>query len=296
MGILYIHLHLFREQFEPGKIKSLRVLTLGNQDTYFTYDQAVRYFTLNGIPFVKVPEARRRTADSHATVPNRNWGNFSGFLHQKTLFEMMGFDPSLVQSIDVDPYENADLLHDFNLPLPGHLVGKFDLLVDFGTIEHIFDVRQNFENITKVLALNGRVLHFCPANIINHGFFNVSKDLLRDAYLPNGFEEETLQYVSSSVKMPDRYRLISADEMSESSAGSDYLALAGVYRKTIDTPFRVPKQGLYRQLHAAWREGLSRPLDAKSFRDETPSIYTRMTQLVRLRKAPGRTVRFLRPE
>ncbi|MGO9959041.1 MAG: hypothetical protein ACLP50_24265 [Solirubrobacteraceae bacterium] len=47
-------------------------------------------------------------------------------------------EASSVISIDASAYEGAEIVHDMNAPIPPELECKFDLVVDGGSIEHIF--------------------------------------------------------------------------------------------------------------------------------------------------------------
>ena len=296
MGIVYLHVGLFASEFRPGVRKADRVLTLGNQDIHFTYDQAVQFFRMNGLDVIDIPATDRRTANSHGTVPNNHWSNVSGLLHQTTLFAMMGYDPAQVQSVDVDPYENADLIHDFNAPVPRDWVGQYDMVVDFGTVEHIFDVRQNFANIVDVLAVGGTVLHFAPANIMNHGLFNLTTGLMRDVYLANGFDLVRCDYVASKLDRPGEYRIIEDQALSEiDGVPGHYLAVRGVFKKRETVPFTVPKQGLYQSLHAAWQAQVRDVGVAQA----TPAMAAPKRSLFDLmrpkRVLPGQLVQFRQP-
>lgn len=253
MGIVYLHLHLFAPQFRPGEPKGDRVLTLGNQDTYFSYEQADNFFRRNGWIPCEVPASERRLADSHGTIPNDQWNSYQNYVHQQTLFRMMGYDARQVKSVDANAYENADLIHDFNTPIPEEWKHQFDLVIDFGTTEHIFDVCQCFRNIVDLLDVGGRVLHFAPANLLNHGLFNFNVGLLKDVYAVNGFDMEEADYVASRTDAPAQYRVVPADAIGEvEGVPGHVLAARGVFRKRKQLPFTKPMQNMYRQLYAAW--------------------------------------------
>ena len=66
-------------------------------------------------------------------------GFLSGFLGART-----------VRALDYSDYQQADIVHDLNQPLPPELHNRFDALIDGGSIEHIFDIRQA---LTSYMAL-----------------------------------------------------------------------------------------------------------------------------------------------
>jgi SAM-dependent methyltransferase len=93
-----------------------------------------------------------------------------------------------VLALDFSPYEGAEIVHDLNRPAPEALHDRFDLIVDGGTTEHVFDVRQALTNIARMLKIGGRVIHISPANNwVNHGFYQFSPTLFYDYYGGNGF-------------------------------------------------------------------------------------------------------------
>ena len=94
------------------------------------------------------------------------------------------------QSLDKFGGEGASVIADLNQPLPAALRGRFALVVDGGTLEHVFDVKQALSNVIAALKPGGRVVHVSPvAGWENHGFFSLSPKLFRRAYRANGFED-----------------------------------------------------------------------------------------------------------
>lgn len=100
------------------------------------------------------------------------------------------FGATSVDSIDNSSYEGATIVADMNQPLP-ESVGSYETVIDFGCMEHIFDVRQALRNITSLSAPGGRILHVLPANgYCGHGFYQYSPELFFSYYTPrNGFED-----------------------------------------------------------------------------------------------------------
>jgi len=95
--------------------------------------------------------------------------------------------------IDTDPDE-ADLCCDLNQELPWQLKGEFSLVVDCGTTEHIFDVKQTIENINSLCRDGGKIFHHTPANgYIDHGFFQFSPTFYLDYYGDNIISAYTIK-------------------------------------------------------------------------------------------------------
>jgi hypothetical protein len=97
----------------------------------------------------------------------------SGFNADRILVEVLGAES--VTSIDNSPYENATEICDLNQPIPSHLEGQFDTVLDFGTIEHVLDAPAALVNVYKMCKDNAMVLHASPTNgWVGHGFYQFS--------------------------------------------------------------------------------------------------------------------------
>ena len=75
------------------------------------------------------------------------------------------------QILDIVPDEGADLIADLNFKLGKDLKNKFDVILDFGTQEHIFNTTEFYKNINYLLKENGFYFFDLPANnYLEHGF------------------------------------------------------------------------------------------------------------------------------
>tara|TARA_B100001250_G_C19656166_1_gene724968 strand:- start:257 stop:1042 length:786 start_codon:yes stop_codon:yes gene_type:complete len=103
------------------------------------------------------------------------------------LFKSIG--PQIVDSLDLNTDEGANIVHNLNNPIPEKLHKKYSLIVDNGTMEHCFDPKQVLFNINSLLAKNGIVFHINPINnYINHGFYSFSPCLYLSFYAENNYE------------------------------------------------------------------------------------------------------------
>ncbi len=113
-----------------------------------------------------------------------------------------------VHALDFSAYEGADLIHDLNQPVGKALAEKFNFILDGGTSEHVFDIRQTMQNIVRMLKPGGRILHMQPANnYVNHGFFQFSPTFYFDYYAANGFTDLRGYLFEHGAKKPFRGRL-----------------------------------------------------------------------------------------
>jgi SAM-dependent methyltransferase len=92
--------------------------------------------------------------------------------------------------IDISPYEGADTIHDLNQPIPESLHGCFDVVIDSGSLEHIFNFPIAIANLMKLLKVGGTIFITTPANgLCGHGFYQFSPELMFRVFTgENGFE------------------------------------------------------------------------------------------------------------
>ncbi len=100
-----------------------------------------------------------------------------------SFFKMFGF--AEVHAIDISVYEGADIMFDLNSEgkLPDNLCETFDLVIDGGTLEHVFKVHSAIVNMSGMVRQNGFIYHAVPlAGYINHGFYSISPTFFIDYY------------------------------------------------------------------------------------------------------------------
>lgn len=113
----------------------------------------------------------------------RNPGNE----YSETFWQKLGFDQ--VDSMDVSDFENASIVQDLGGDLHEDLHGRFDVIYDGGTCEHIFDLPTAYRNIHKMLKPGGVLIGHSPCNNwINHGFYQICPEMVF------GFWEKKLGY------------------------------------------------------------------------------------------------------
>jgi len=84
--------------------------------------------------------------------------------------------------IDASAYEAADEIHDMNEPVGPHLHQSFDLVVDGGSIEHIFRPHQALANVLQMTKVGGSAIIWTPANnLCGHGFYQFSPEFFFSA-------------------------------------------------------------------------------------------------------------------
>ncbi len=113
-----------------------------------------------------------------------------------------------VDSLDYSAYEGASHIYDLNEPLPEELFGSYDTVLDFGTLEHVFNVPQALANSLKLVKQGGYYLAALPANnTTGHGFYQFSPEFFYSVLQPlNGYRIERL-LGAETIKAPAFYEL-----------------------------------------------------------------------------------------
>lgn len=111
----------------------------------------------------------------------------AGFVDDMSLFSTLGFET--VHSCDISASEGPTFTLDLNDPIPETLHGRYDVVVDSGTIEHVFDLKAVLRNIHLLLKPGGRVIHMTVpvSNYVDHGYHAFSPQLLFEYYAVNNY-------------------------------------------------------------------------------------------------------------
>jgi SAM-dependent methyltransferase len=106
-----------------------------------------------------------------------------------------------VRALDVSGYEGADIVHDLNEPVPEELEGRFDLVFDGGSLEHVFDVPAALRNYMRMVRPGGRLIVATMANNhCGHGFYQLSPELFfRALSEPSGYRVERLHLAGEEL-------------------------------------------------------------------------------------------------
>jgi len=147
--------------------------------------------TLGRMSMFVTPAKLAALLSQHNRCPKDFWDVYpwrSAVPVSDTLFRMLG--SSRIDSMDNSSYEGATIVHDLNKPVPDSLTDQYDLLLDGGTLEHVFHFPTAFENALRMVKPGGHVMLEKPANgLCGHGFYQFSPELFFRAFSPQyGFE------------------------------------------------------------------------------------------------------------
>lgn len=141
-------------------------------------------------PLGRTATIGRQVVDTPAAVVRRAFPDrataYEGYC-EAMLTDLFG--ATAVESFDNSDYEGATHVADFNKPVTAP--EPYDTVIDFGCLEHVFDVRQAFANCAALCRDGGRILHLLPANnYCGHGFWQFSPELFFSLYgEANGFSD-----------------------------------------------------------------------------------------------------------
>jgi hypothetical protein len=222
------------------------VLLLGRQGVTTTLARARRMLEQAGLKPVS------SGGDLHGGTNIPAWrGTWrEKYASDEAVFRLLGL--SDVHALDCSGYEGADIVWDLNKPVPPSLHERFALIVDGGTLEHVFDVRQSLASVVSMLRSGGRVVHISPANnFTNHGFYQFSPTLFFDYYGANRFVDLRCFVAEHRMHLAEErpWTFFEITPMTDRMTSRRPLNVVFVAQKGTDVPRDPvsPQQGLYRR-------------------------------------------------
>jgi SAM-dependent methyltransferase len=99
-----------------------------------------------------------------------------------------------VDVLDNSDYEGASVIHDLNEPVPERLHGRFDVVFDGGSLEHVFEFPTALRSVMAMVKPGGHLIVGTPTNNLSgHGFYQFSPELFHRALGPqSGFRLERM--------------------------------------------------------------------------------------------------------
>jgi hypothetical protein len=162
------------------------VVVLGKQDLSFTEETLRSCAAQVGFQLRDVP----------LTLSAKPGHARAGFLSDDSMLKALGFTD--YAAMDVSDYEATDvILHDLNSPtIAPELEGRFDVVIDGGTLEHVFHLPNAMSALGRMVHSQGRVIHASPStNHVDHGFYMFSPTFFWDYYSANRFDLPTVRLV-----------------------------------------------------------------------------------------------------
>jgi hypothetical protein len=107
-----------------------------------------------------------------------------------------------IESIDYSDYQAASIIHDMNLPINSGLKEKFSVVIDGGTLEHVFNYPVAIKSCMEMVQIDGHLILITPANnYFGHGFYQFSPELFFSLLNErNGFTETQIFEQNDSLQ------------------------------------------------------------------------------------------------
>lgn len=184
MGLSRSAIEAIAKTLRTNEAYPRRALIIGKQDVYGDELQVRNWI--------------RRSSEANHTVScqisNKPGWREAGFIHDVSVLQMMGIQE--VVTLDCSSYEGADFVWDLNDSVVSiaSKIGLFDVVLDAGCMEHIFNVPMVLQNYFHLLRVDGLCIHILPASgHVNHGFYSFSPCLFSDYYTANKWQIEEQQ-------------------------------------------------------------------------------------------------------
>jgi hypothetical protein len=160
---------------------------------------------------------------------------FDATLDGKSRFDLIEYFKTLgLRGTSLDLHDpRAELRYDMNDPVPEREHDRYGTLIDIGSLEHVFDTRQCFENCLRMVAPGGHYLLHTPVNgYFAHGFHVFSPECLLSALGQNGFQA-----------IYEKYSYMDGTPVSDPAKGGDVLTWIAARKVRPMGKFECPQQG-----------------------------------------------------
>jgi len=237
MGLNEHFLNLMIGLKEQGHLNGLRVMELGAQQLSdaFLRDRAEQE---------KLAALYGKSSDQLPRLPASMEGKLPGEEpHSRTFFEALGYEYACV---DIDGTPQAlelDLNYD---EVPKANRGRYDLVTNFGTTEHVINQLNAFKIIHDLTAQGGVMIHELPTQgLIDHGLVAYNPKFFRSIAQYNEYETLFFDFRWTEIRSAMPPGLILEIENYISTIGRPLFGISEAvlfvaHRKTRDAEFIPP--------------------------------------------------------
>ncbi len=235
MGISSAEIQLLLELRHLGMFKNYSsVLEIGSQELHITKNNLSEMFLQAGLDIDLVDKIQDL----------ENWPNHPR-ASSKSLYSFLGINN--YKSVDLNE-ELGSIPIDLNIEFNDEsLFGKFDLITDFGSCEHVFNVAEAYKTIHKLLKKNG-LLIITQAVFKGNGYFHFDRSFLEGISAANNYKVIYSSYVTGvpsrqNSKDYQQFRIPLNDDLVSSLKNIQNLSIMMVMQKTSNEEFKIPYQG-----------------------------------------------------
>jgi hypothetical protein len=155
------------------------------------------------------------------------------------------FSPSVVHAIDLHGSGSA---FRFNLNQPIDLADQYDVTINNGTAEHIFNIGQFFRTVHERTRPGGLMVHDVPfTGWVDHGFYTLQPTLFVDVAMANAYDILAMFFIDWDTErlehVPDRDAIVNLAKTCSAQASTNLVVFAR--KPATERPFAIPQQGYY---------------------------------------------------
>lgn len=159
-------------------------------------------------------------------------------------------------SLDVSDYQQSEIICNLNHPLPDRHIGRYDIIFDGGTLEHLSNLPTALANIFGLLRNEGIYYFGVPCNNwVDHGFFQFSPTFFKDLCIDNPDLELIELHLNTARKYYD-YASQNPAFIRALFSSRLRLNVGGIIRKTGGSINFDLTQTKYREQYTALQSGL----------------------------------------
>lgn len=219
MAIEAIMLDLFRQIRANFSGRRIRILSAGYPDLLVNEATVERLFGVDICSKLRFREDGDKIAKWHGLQ-----GKLQRVIDAQHFFDLLGCD---LDVLDVASTRGNEIISDLNYPIDRNIFGEYEIVVDSGTCEHVFNAGQAVINLASLVRQDGFIVQAAPLNGYNHGFYNFSPTIFYDFYSEqSGYRLVFLKGFSNLVRAPVQFDVLPTQRFNNAPENSVLMAVA----------------------------------------------------------------------
>lgn len=159
------------------------------------------------------------------------------------------FNYASYAAIDLEPGPSHRIQQDLNQPFD--LGTRYDICINNGTFEHVFNQANVYKAIHDHTRAGGLMIHFAPSiGCINHGMFNIQPGFILDLASANDYEVRLAVLSTMAGMYPIVPGMTIGDKDLTEHPDLSNAYVHAILQKKTDRPFAYPLQRMYENLKA----------------------------------------------
>ena len=251
------------------------IVIFGVQDVMLSHEEVENVFAEANFRFRPIEKNARRFSASKLQAILEDMFKLKDPIHVHDLFTMMNFRE--VTTLDAFDTENPTIVHDLNKPIPDAYHGKYDVVLDIGVMEHVFDVKQFVRNCIYLLRHEGVLMLFVPLfGWHNECFYNFQPPFFFDVFSANGFDNISLylnyfpKYYDFGKRKTTWLRFEYGDRVKFQRNNHFTMCLFVARKSRVLPEFVSPLQQSYKEYHDDWKAERTKQAAGDSLSTKSP--------------------------